>query len=118
MFNFLEMVDYIIKCSFSLAFIVITSPYLFVLVALQLVYFYFLRKRILKIARDCFKLKQVLNSPIISLIQDALNGQVTMRALGMQPWFINQFMKFTDTQTRAFVTSNGVSRYTAFRIDM
>lgn len=28
------------------------------------------------------------------------------------------FFDATDTATRAFVTSNGVSRWTAFRIDM
>lgn len=55
-FSFLEMIDYIIKCSFSLAFIVITSPYLLILVAIQMVYFYFLRKRIINITRDCFRL--------------------------------------------------------------
>lgn len=81
-FNFLEMIDYIIKCLFSVAFIVISNPWTIFIVFFQLYYFGRLRKRILTITRDCFRLKQVLNAPVISLIQDSVNGQVTMRALG------------------------------------
>lgn len=31
-FNFLEMIDYIIKCSFSVAFIIIASPWTLIVV--------------------------------------------------------------------------------------
>ena len=55
-FNFLEMIDYIIKCLFSLAFIVISSPWTLLIVVFQLYYFYRLRSRILSITRDCFRL--------------------------------------------------------------
>jgi ABC-type multidrug transport system fused ATPase/permease subunit len=56
-FNFLEMIDYIIKCSFSVAFIVGSSPVTLIVVVFQLFYFYRLRKTILNITRDCFRLK-------------------------------------------------------------
>lgn len=62
------MIDYIIKCLFSIVFIVISNPYTVVIVVLQLVYFYFLRRKVLISTRDCFGLKQILNAPIISLI--------------------------------------------------
>jgi len=55
---------------------------------------------------------------VISLIQDSVNGQVTMRALGTHDYFLKEFFKHSNYQTRAFVTSNGVNRYSAFRIDM
>lgn len=55
---------------------------------------------------------------MISLIQDSVNGQVTMRALGTHDYFLKEFFKHSNYQTRAFVTSNGVNRYSAFRIDM
>lgn len=41
-----------------------------------------------------------------------------MRTLGTQNYFLKEFFKCSDMQTRAFVTSNGVNRYSAFRIDM
>lgn len=53
-FNFLEMVDFIIKCLFSVVFIVISSPYTIIIVVFQLIYFYYLRKTIIIITRDCF----------------------------------------------------------------
>lgn len=56
-FNFLEMIDYIIKCLFSLTFIVISSPWTLIIVCFQLYYFYKLRARMLYIIRDCFRLK-------------------------------------------------------------
>ena len=67
-FNFLEMIDYIIKCVFSVAFIVYSSPYISIVVILQLWYFKNLRRRVIVVTRDCFGLKQTLNAPSVSLI--------------------------------------------------
>lgn len=58
------------------------------------------------------------NSPIVSLIQDSLNGQVTMRALGCRHHALRELMRHSDENTRSFITSNGINRYSAFRIDM
>ena len=41
-----------------------------------------------------------------------------MRALGTNQLCLKEFMKQSDLQTGAFITSNGVNRYSAFRIDM
>jgi hypothetical protein len=41
-----------------------------------------------------------------------------MRALGQNENCLKDFMDRTDDQTNAFVTSNGINRFTAFRIDM
>lgn len=56
-FTFLEMIDYIIKCSLSVTFIVFSCPIVVFVVVAQLYYFYLLRKKILFITRDCFRLK-------------------------------------------------------------
>lgn len=41
-----------------------------------------------------------------------------MRALGTTKFFLKELMDLSDIQTQAFVTSNGVSRWTAYRMDM
>lgn len=41
-----------------------------------------------------------------------------MRAYGQNRFFLSEFWRHTDKATEAFVTSNGVNRYAAFRIDM
>lgn len=56
-FSFLEMIDYIIKCLFSVFFIVISNPWTIFIVFFQFYYFGRLRTRILNITRDCFRLK-------------------------------------------------------------
>ena len=56
-FNFLEMIDYIIKCLFSVVFIVFSSPVTIVIVVVQLYYFYRLRKKVIHVTRDVFRLK-------------------------------------------------------------
>jgi ABC-type bacteriocin/lantibiotic exporter with double-glycine peptidase domain len=117
-FNFLEMIDYIIKCLFSLAFIVYSSPHIMWVVLAQLYYFWYLRKRVIVTTRDCFAWKQKLNAPIVSLITDSINGQVNLRALDCHKYFLSEFWRLSDHQTEAHVTSNGVNRYSAFRIDM
>lgn len=68
MFTFLEMVDYIVKCFFSLALVVWVVPWLLVVVMLSLVYLVYLRKKSLYTTRDCMRLKATLTSPINSLI--------------------------------------------------
>lgn len=83
-FNFLEMIDYIIKCLFSLAFIVYSSPLTIIFVIFQMCYFYRLRRKVLISTRDCFNLIQLLKAPIISLIQDSMNGQVLLRGFKLQ----------------------------------
>ena len=80
-FTFLEMCDYWVKCSFSLVFIVISSPWLLIYLVFEMYYFYSLKQRILRITTHCRRLVAVTNSPIVSLIQDVMNGQVTIRAL-------------------------------------
>jgi ABC-type multidrug transport system fused ATPase/permease subunit len=55
-FNFLDMLDYIIKCLISTVFIVGSSPLSAFVVAFQLWYYVRLSRRILKITTDCFKL--------------------------------------------------------------
>lgn len=117
-FNFLEMIDYIIKCLFSVSFIVYSSPATIIIVALQLWYFKNLRSKVIMITRDCYSLKAILNAPIISLIQDCINGQVAMRAFECNQFFLREFWRHSDKATEAHVTSNGVNRYSAFRIDM
>ena len=112
------MIDYIIKCLFSIVFIVISNPYTLVVVVLQLIYFYYLRKKVIVSTRDCFGLKQRLNAPVISLIQDSINGQMLLRAFKRKQFFLEQFWQSTNHMTEAFVTSNGINRYTAYRIDM
>lgn len=59
-----------------------------------------------------------MNAPIVSLIQDSINGQVNMRALGVSGFYLKELMEQSDLQTQAFVSSNGVNRWTAYRIDM
>lgn len=36
----------------------------------------------------------------------------------MLEYYQSEFLRLSDRQTEAFITSNGVNRYTAFRIDM
>jgi ATP-binding cassette, subfamily C (CFTR/MRP), member 1 len=67
-FTFLEMCDYWVKCSFSLIFILISAPWLFIYLVFELYYFYSLKQKILKITADCRRLIAVTNSPIVSLI--------------------------------------------------
>jgi hypothetical protein len=41
-----------------------------------------------------------------------------MRTHGQNNYFLKEFFRLSDIQTSAFVTSNGVNRYAAYRIDM
>jgi len=116
-FTFLEMVDYVVKCFFSLALVVYSIPWLLIVIAISLVYLVHLRRRSIEVGRDCMRLKSTLMSPINSLIQDAINGLPTLRCLGKKDFFMRLLFKMTDMQQRAFVTSSGANRWTAMRID-
>lgn len=80
-FTFLEMTDYIIKCTYSLGIVLYLCPWLILLVGVSLVYLVRLRRKCLHTTRDPIRLKYSLMSPVNSLIQDAVNGLVTIRCL-------------------------------------
>lgn len=79
-----------------MAFIVFSCPIVMLVVLAQLYYFYLLRKKILRVTRDCSRLLTVLNAPIVSLIQDSINGQVNMRTLGVTGYYLKELMKLND----------------------
>ena len=116
-FTFLEMVDYVVKCFFSLALVVWVQPRLLIVIILSLMYLIRLRGNSLYATRDCMRLKATLMSPINSLITDAANGLPTLRCLGKKDFFMKLLFGMTDMQQRAFITSNAGSRWTAIRID-
>lgn len=41
-----------------------------------------------------------------------------MRAYQRKQFFLKEFWKRSDSQTEVFITSNGMNRWSAFRIDM
>lgn len=55
---------------------------------------------------------------MVSLLQDSINGQVNLRSMGCHQYFLDELLRLSDLQTEAFITSNGVNRYAAYRIDM
>jgi ABC-type multidrug transport system fused ATPase/permease subunit len=111
------MVDYVVKCFFSLALVVIVQPRLLIVIVLSFMYLIQLRKKSLYASRDCMRLKATMMSPINSLITDAVNGLPTLRCLGKKDFFMELLFRMTDMQQQAFITSNACSRWTAIRID-
>lgn len=95
-FLFLEMIDYIVKCFFSIALVVYIVPWLLVIVALSTVYLIYLRQKNIYVSRDTMRLKSVLTSPVNSLIHDAVNGLPTLRCMGKKDFFMDLLFKFTD----------------------
>jgi ABC-type multidrug transport system fused ATPase/permease subunit len=67
-FTVLEMIDYMVKCFFSLALVVWIVPWLLLVVGLSLIYLLRLRKKSIFVSRDCMRLKSTLTSPVNSLI--------------------------------------------------
>ena len=80
-FMFLEMIDYIVKCCFSIGIVVFLSPWIILLALASLCYLLRLRRKCLLVTRDTIRLKFELMSPVNSLIQDAINGLPTLRCL-------------------------------------
>jgi ABC-type bacteriocin/lantibiotic exporter with double-glycine peptidase domain len=111
------VIDRVVSCFFSFVLVIAIVPWLLILVAVSFYYLMGIRRRTIFVSRDTMRLKTTLTSPINSLIKDAINGLPTVRCLGKRDFFMQQLFKTSDMQTRAFVTSNGGNRWTAFRID-
>ena len=67
-FNFLEMIDYILKCAYSVILIVLLVPWLLLVIFFVLIYLIRLRRLCLLSTRDPIRLKFSLVSPVNSLI--------------------------------------------------
>jgi ABC-type multidrug transport system fused ATPase/permease subunit len=95
-FDFLEMIDYMTKCFFSIVIIIFVIPWLSVVVGLSLIYLVNLRKRCILVTQDPIRLKTTLMSPINSLIQDTVNGLATVRCLKQKNQFLHRLQETTD----------------------
>ena len=80
-FDFLEMVDYFVKCFLSIGMVIVVIPWLTVVVIFSLIYLVNLRKKCVLATQDPIRLKTVLMSPVNSLIQDTVNGLPTVRCM-------------------------------------
>ncbi|CDW76184.1 multidrug resistance-associated protein 4 isoform x3 [Stylonychia lemnae] len=98
--------------------IIVSVPWVLIIAIISMIYLTKIRRVNLHIQRDGYRLKSGLMSPINSLIQDTINGLTTIRAFGRWEYFLHQLFDLSDTQTEAFLTSNGVNRWCAYRIDL
>ena len=80
-FDFLEMIDYFVKCILSIIMVIVVIPWLTVVVIFSLLYLVNLRKKCVLATQDPIRLKTVLMSPVNSLIQDTVNGLPTVRCM-------------------------------------
>ena len=80
-FLFLEMMDYTVKCIISVGIVVFICPWILIFAVFSLWYLLKLRTINLRSTRDPIRMKYTLTSPINSIIQDAVNGLVTLRCL-------------------------------------
>ena len=117
-FGFLEMADYIVKVTFSLAIVIFMSPWIALVAVFSFFYLVSIRRKNLVTNRDTMRLKYSLMSPVNSLIQDAVNGLPTLRCLGQQAYFQGLLYNSMDQQTMAHITSNGGNRWASIRIDV
>jgi len=116
-FIFLEMIDYNIRCLFTIIIIFVSCPWIVLVAAVTMIYALRIRRYNLKVTRDTYRLKATLMSPINSLIQDTINGLTTIRSFCRQEHFLQQMFDLSDVATGAFVTSSAVNRWTALRLD-
>lgn len=116
-FGFLEMTDYIVKCLFALAVVVVMSPWIVIIAIFSFFYLLQIRRTNLVVSRDTIRLKYSLMSPVNSLVQDAVNGLPTLRCLDQLPYFQRLLYTSMDQQTTAHITSNGGNRWASVRID-
>jgi ABC-type bacteriocin/lantibiotic exporter with double-glycine peptidase domain len=117
-YTFLDVTDYIVKCTITVIMVVISCPFVLLVAGFSLWVLIKLRRINLHCTRDTYSLKAGLMSPINSLIQDSINGLTTIKAFQRERYFLKKLFKLCDLQTSAHVTSNSVNRWTAFRIDL
>lgn len=79
-YTFLDVTDYIVKCTITVIIVIITCPWLLILTGFSLMILMKLRRINLHCTKDLYALKAGLMSPINSLIQDTLNGLTTIKS--------------------------------------
>ena len=118
LFIFIECTTYAVKCLISTLILIYLFPFLIVLAVIQLWLLARIRYQCICATRDTMRLKFSLTSPVNSLIQDAFNGLPTLRCMAKIDFYLSRLFDFIDMQMRAHITSNGVNRWIAFRIDI
>lgn len=106
------------KVIISLVITVVIVPYDLVMVVIVAVPVYLVRKFSIFAQNDSMRLDAMSRGPINTRYSSANDGVTSIRAYKVHRYFIDGFMKDSDTNSNARFTYNGLSRWSGIRYDI
>lgn len=96
--------------------VIYNLPFMSVIVLLLSVVYIYYRNRYIPGSRELTRLRSKLRSPVISHLQESVNGLETLRAYGENPRFIHSNRKKLDAVTRANFVLQCSNRWLSMRL--
>ncbi|KAI5951939.1 hypothetical protein KGF54_005014 [Candida jiufengensis] len=96
--------------------IITVPPVIIIILLLSIVYNYY-RVRYIPASRELKRLQSIAASPVLSIIQESLNGVDTIKAYHKKDRFIHKCKKYIDERTLVNMVSVDISRWLSMRLE-
>ena len=93
-----------------------SSPIVLIPIVIVAIVCRFLLRYYLKSQRECVRLENITNSPIVSGFTSAINGMGTIRAYGLECEFMNHQLEKIEINKRTRITREAVESWFALRL--
>ncbi|KAF9967324.1 hypothetical protein BGZ70_009949 [Mortierella alpina] len=114
--KFLDLIFLVVSVSITLVMISVTTPVFVALIPLLAVVYYFIQDYYLWATRSLKRINSTSLSPLYQHFDETLNGVATIRAMAVQPQFIQENTKRTDYHSNAFTAYRYSDRWVELRL--
>ncbi|KAG5417560.1 hypothetical protein I9W82_005196 [Candida metapsilosis] len=115
-FTLISFLQLILKAIITLTVVVASLPSMLVVILVLAVIYNYYRARYIPTSRELKRLQSVVNSPVLSVIQESLNGVETITAFHQKERFIHKCKKFIDQRTLVNIVNVDVMRWLSMRL--
>jgi ABC-type multidrug transport system fused ATPase/permease subunit len=92
--RFNGFLDLLFEILASILIAVIVTPYVLIIIVIDTAIFYFNMKKYVKTSTELRRLTQISKSPILTTLNEMMQGSAVLRTYGVKDWIFKKWMKF------------------------
>ena len=115
-FTLISFLQLIVQALITFTVVIASLPRMIVVIIVLGVIYNYYRARFIPTSRELKRLQSVVNSPVLSVIQESLNGVETITAFHQKDRFIHKCKKFIDERTLVNIVNVDIMRWLSMRL--
>ncbi|KAI5960575.1 uncharacterized protein KGF55_004468 [Candida pseudojiufengensis] len=116
-FTLISFFRLVMTAIITFAVLIITVPPIVIIILLLSIVYNYYRVRYVPASRELKRLQSIAGSPVLSIIQESLNGVDTIKAFHKKDRFIHKCKKFIDERTLVNMVNVDIGRWLSMRLE-